>query len=440
MSEEIVNNNAETPQDVIALQPGESPMKRFSELFLGSNASKEVTSDEKTSESNAEETSNGGQEETSNETEEVVTPTQVEEEVTETSVEEEKEDSPEPEAEEKEAVKPSTSLVRVTLPNGEVMEVPADGLVELKVDGKTIKASIADLKKTHSVETYFTKRSQQMAEKERAAAAKTREAESRIALQDSYLKDIHKEITEKKNVLGAINQLCQLPDTDPSDVMQSLVSQSLAISDKWKSMTENERTQWMQGIKLQFTNEKLSKEVSAARAKEERTQNNAVISKFIADHDLDTDIFKQGWEALKEKGYSQEGKPITEICKDVTNYILDMKHLVRVKMIAEKQDPSFVGDNRAVEDLAALCPKDFSDQDILDIVKGVIDEPETKPTSSKPPAKAVPAKSKEAATKTTSAQADKVPKGEVVPEFSADDGSLKMKYEDFFPSLKRKYD
>ena len=249
----------------------------------------------------------------------------------------------------------------------ESYELPEDVVFKAKIDGEEVDVSLKDLKANYSGKVAWDKKFQELGtEKKQFTEEKT--------LIENYVMTFG-ELVSKGDKLGAMQYLAQLSGQNPLEFRQQLRDQ---ILNEYKQLNEMDEAQ-RKAFELQEENEFLKQSKESEARQREAEQSKWEVQQRQADIQEALEIDDDAWENARNE-LIEAGQEASELTPDfIGEYVYALKTFDRAESLLATVDESYATEQN-INDLGdiILQNSDFSDEDLVDIIRESLGEPAAK--------------------------------------------------------------
>ncbi len=292
--------------------------------------------------------------------------------------EDEEEDAEEDEPEEEE-VEQKGKYATAKSKDGKTYKVPKDAVFEVKVNGKKEELPLQEIINRASGATDLDRKYMEFAKKEQVFTEKARAFERQAEDAKDNLEMI---MNIARN--GTPEDLAQyyglLTNQEPAKVLQDLLERTISYAEQFSQMTDRERELYNENRKFKFQTELGRIKQGKAAQTESFQKERAEVENALKSQGLTMDDFFAAANDVRQK--LSEGKLNGKFSAlDIVDYAAGIRHEKSVKSAISSVNKSLLFDrdfvakiSKAVASAESVSGDKFSDSDIRNLVKSVIDD------------------------------------------------------------------
>lgn len=321
------------------------------------------------------------------------------------------------------ATKPQEKTVSAFRGDSKI-DIPEDAVFKIKVDGKEVDVTLTELQRNYQGKIPLDKHFAE--NKAKAKELETREAH--LAAKESASDNKLKEILEifDKNPYLAFEKIAIMKGRNPTDYLPIYIAQSKKTLEELQKLSEAEyrallihKNNEYKEIQLKEQNEKLeSEKTEQQRARESLEAENYFTSKAreMGVTQAEVDMASM---VIQGAGIDLSNKSPKDIAELVLNYIEHTERpIARIESVVKEVDESLLKNQPLMSEMKKLITKDFTSNDIREILLGYIKDskpkaqPQTAPQQGNPSNGAKP-KSPQGMNKGQALRAEEAPRQRV---------------------------
>jgi len=317
----------------------------------------------------------------------------------ETLSEAEAESDSEAEAESEGEVDPEIKLVTAAM-GDEKYDVPEDAVISFKVDGKEVKASIAELRRNYQGKIPWERHYGETKALEKQLKEREQAINQGVGAIEAKLKDVMD--TFEKNPYLAFEKIAMMHGKNPADYLPLYIAQSRKTLEELQKLSEAEynalilqkRTKHESNV-LEEKKKNLDQQQTRQAVLMEQQQADAYFGQKAAELGFTEEEIQRSVKIIQESGENLGNMKPKEIADLLVGYIsnIDRKY-TKIDAAIRKVDESLLQDREFISNLGQLTNSSFTTEEIEEIIRTYIsDSTPAKPKlKAKATSKAVAAK------------------------------------------------
>lgn len=280
-----------------------------------------------------------------------------------------KKDSKESKTSKKEVEKPLTPAKLLKLKNGEAeLDVAADALVPVKIDGKVIEVPLQEAINRYSQQSHLDKLYKSY-KTEKEGFEKQRE------LMNKALEKSHDYLVNKKDIRGFLEYISEAMGVDADQIYQETVGTLQKQIEEMSALTPEERKIKELEHEVNRFRSKKEAELNAQKEAKSRADLESHVSNVMQTNGMDKAALVQAWDDLTSLGHNPE---------DITPEFLGAYHAntVKIKTVESKLaeiSPDLASNMEIVEALATeAIQTSATSEEIVAAIEQLYGEPPEK--------------------------------------------------------------
>jgi hypothetical protein len=245
-------------------------------------------------------------------------------------------------------------------------EVPVD-LFRVKVNGKEEEVSIEDLKSNYSGKVAYDKKFTELDKERKQFLSEKQQI-------DNYISEF-RGVAQSKNMLEATKLLGKLSGKAPHDIVNELITALQPEIERREFMTDEELSFENKQVQQKYQQEKLESDRKTFEQEQAQNALNAKVSEVMTNHNISSEEWASAVNELDAR-LPQDQALTPELVGEFVSY---NKASSRAASALENfEGGKFVSDSQISEGLRDIILEnsDFSDDDIQDILKQSLTEPQ----------------------------------------------------------------
>lgn len=292
----------------------------------------------------------------------------------------------EPVLDNKKQVEAEVQVKKVTASKGDdLIEVPEDATFKVKVDGKEVEVTLADLTRNYQGKVPWEKHYADTKQKEKALEVREAELNGRESAQEAKFKEAFE--TFKKNPYLGFEKMAIAIGEDPTDMLPIYIAQSKKTLEELAQLSEAEYRALVISKKNEYSQHKLSErekkleaEKTEAQKLREVNEANAYFQTKVNELGITQAEVDIASKIIQESGQDLSQKAPKELADLLVMYIEEVERpYARIEEVAREIDPNLLSNRQLIGEMKNLIKKDFTKDDIREILLEFTKDSKPKP-------------------------------------------------------------